>query len=467
MSGTSLHELWKYHQKVRSNITADIGELNESHLDELNKIREDSSCGWSENPEHPYWLDRCISQLKKVSVPVSLDFTDFHMEFVEHSQGLDTKSREECSCSSILQRDIRALHEALVVVIQGSIAKVRFTRVVAFYRPDRGGQAESDFAVGEEGMRSEIEFQAMLSMKAPFLPKYSDMHNADVVLQSSDYVNFRVHRAILITSSPFFRDMFSLPQPASDIAPDGLPVLHLSETAEVLDSLISMLYPVPPEMPGSINNILALLASTDKYDMAAVQSIIRNEVNRRGLLLPTDAGGVLHMYAVACSKRLIPEMDAAARLSLNYPLTFESAGEALRLFDGWALRGLVDFRLRCARDLESRIESFSDSQNGPSKIWAGCPIEPSRTSWWLYCVLKFTSERFYQSWNNFDETVPSSPQLRHEFLEDLQDHINQSDCHFCLKVYTLKGEEYCAEMCKQLELARNIPTQILGGTQGV
>jgi hypothetical protein len=79
------------------------------------------------------------------------------------------------------------------------------------------------------------------------------------------------------------------------------------------------------------------------------------------------------MYAVACNKRLIPEMETAARLSLNYPLTFESLGEELRLFDGWALRGLAEFRLRCERDLESRMKSFKDSQNGPSKIWTDCP----------------------------------------------------------------------------------------------
>ena len=302
-------------------------------------------------------------------------------------------------------------------------------------------------------------------MEAPFLPKYSDMPNADVILQSSDLVNFRAHRSVLIASSPFFRDMFSLPQPANDIAPDGLPVLRLSEVAEVLDSLISMLYPVPPEMPSSIDNILALLAATDKYDMSAVQSFIRAEVSRRGLLSPTDSSGVLHMYAVACNKRLGPEMETAARLSLNYSLTFEGVGEELRLLDGWALRGLADFRLRCVRDLISRMESFSDGQNGPSKIWAGCPSvdDPLNPPWWLYCLFQVENSE----WVSFAEAVPTSLQFRHEFLESLQDHINEKDCHFCLKVYTLKGERYCAEMCEMLEQARNIPTQILGGTLGV
>jgi hypothetical protein len=171
------------------------------------------------------------------------------------------------------------------------------------------------------------------------------------------------------------------------------------------------------------------------------------------------SAGVFHMYAIACSKRLIPEIQTAARLSLNYPLTFKSLGEALQLFDGWALRGLADFRLRCVRDLKSRMVSFFDGQNGPSKIWVGCPsaADPPKLPWWLYCLKPEDPK-----WNTFSETIPTSAQFRHKFLEALQDHINKKDCHYCGKVYTLKGEGYCTEMCEVLELAQNIPTQILG-----
>jgi hypothetical protein len=314
-------------------------------------------------------------------------------------------------------------------------------------------QAESDFTLSVEGTRSECEVQARSYREAPSPPKYSDMPNADIILRSSDLVNFRIHRSVLVTSSPFFRDMFSLPQPSNDVAPDGLPVLHLSETAEVLDSLISMLYPVSPEIPHSIDSILALLAATDKYDMGAVQSFIRAEVSCKGLLSPSDSGGTFHMFTAACSKRLLPEMETAARLTLGYPLTFESIGETLRSFDGEALCGLADFRLRCVRKLASRMESFADYRNGPSKIWAGCPIHRSPSSppqlpWWL--------ARLFCKYS-FDDPVPTSVQFRDEFLAGLQKHINENDCHFCLKVYALKGEAYCAESEGMLELARNVP----------
>ena len=121
------------------------------------------------------------------------------------------------------------------------------------------------------------------------------MPDADVIIQSSDSVNFRVRRSILATSSPFYGDLFSLPQPSDHIVVDGFPVVHLPEDAEVLDSLIPWLYHVPPELSNSDDKILSLLAACQKYDMTTIQSSIRAEVSRRGLLLPTKLSVYLRL----------------------------------------------------------------------------------------------------------------------------------------------------------------------------
>ena len=469
MPGAFLHELWAYHQRVRSNLTSDIEEYKASELDGIG-IFEDMSCQSLADLEIPIWLDNYVSDLGKASVPASLNYSNFHMDFVEHSLGGHSKLGKGCkSCSDISPEDLSDIWENLTDVVHASIAKVSFTHIAALvYGPEHSVQSESDFVLGIEGTSSENGVQAIPSKEAPpFLPKYSDMPNADIILQSSDLVNFRVHRSVLVTSSPVFRDMFSLPQPSNDEALDGLPVVRLSETAEVLNSLISMLYPVPPELPSS-DGILALLATTEKYDMAAVQSSIRAEVRCKDLLSPTDPSGVFQMYAVAYSKRLIPEMETAARLTLDYPLTFESVGKTLRSFDGEALRDLADFRLRCARKLGSRMKSFLDSQNGPSKIWAGCPsikcrcIPPHLPSW-----LNDLFNHNPQSGCELAETVPRSVEFRDHFFGALREHINKIDCNFCSKVSILKGEAYCAEMGDMLELARNVPTLILTDVPGV
>ena len=151
--------------------------------------------------------------------------------------------------------------------------------------------------------------------------------------------------------------MFSLPQHANNEDIDGLPVVHLSEDAEVLNSLISMLYPVPPEIPSNDDNILALLAASQKYDMVAVQSSIRAEASHRGLLSPKGAEA-FRVHAIAWRRRLIPKMETAARLTLDYPMTFDYLGEALRSFEGWVLRDLANLRQRCRDSLTPCFNSL-------------------------------------------------------------------------------------------------------------
>jgi BTB/POZ domain len=289
------------------------------------------------------------------------------------------------------------------------------------------------------------------------------MPNADVILQSSDLVHFRVNKLVLITSSPFFSDMFSLPQPLNDTTLDGLPVVHLSEDAEVLDSLFSMLYPVTPEMPHSCDGILALLAAATKYDMDAIQTLIRAEISRRGVFSSAGAG-IFRVYAVACSKGLVPEVVTTARLTLGYPLTFESLGDALQLFEGWALRDLANFRLRSIRNFSSNWRLFSNCLRGPSKIWVGCATNGEddvlRLPTWLQdCLWWKMADRFGPiRMDRFTETIPTCVQLCDKYLKALRTHVKEDDCHFCMKTHILQGENFCKEMKDISAKAWNVPT---------
>ena len=85
------------------------------------------------------------------------------------------------------------------------------------------------------------------------------MQGADVILRSCDLVSFRVHKSTLAISSPFFNDLFSLPQPLDGEVVDGLPVVQVPEDSELLHSLITVLYPIPSVIPDSYEKNLALL----------------------------------------------------------------------------------------------------------------------------------------------------------------------------------------------------------------
>jgi hypothetical protein len=267
--------------------------------------------------------------------------------------------------------------------------------------------------------------------------------------------------------------MFSLPQPPNGAVPNALPVVHLSEEAETLDSLISILYPVPPEIPPSSDSALALLAAAAKYDMDAVQSSIRVEINRRGLLLPSTPAELFRVYAVACSKGLIPEMESLARLTLCHPLTFESLGDALRSFEGRALHHLADFRLRSMRDLKSNSMSFFKSLEG-SRIWAssGCR---TAAGWkqlpnWLKDCFWFELPIFLETEfvlaltdkDSFTNTIPTDAQLCDKYSKALRRHVKESGCNSCLMVHALEGDKYCERLKDLLAQVRNVPI-LMGG----
>jgi hypothetical protein len=87
-------------------------------------------------------------------------------------------------------------------------------------------------------------------------PRPSDVPDANLILRSSDSADFRVHKPILAMASPFFKDLLSLPQPSDSESVDGLPVVQLSEDSELLDSLVSILYPVRSVIPNSYEKVL-------------------------------------------------------------------------------------------------------------------------------------------------------------------------------------------------------------------
>ena len=272
-------------------------------------------------------------------------------------------------------------------------------------------------------------------------------------------------------SSPFFDDLFSLPQPTDHEVVGDLPVVHLPEDAEVLNSLVAMLYPVPPEIPNSVDKVLTLLAACQKYDMTTVQSSIRAEVTRRGLLSSTGAES-FRIFAIACRKRLIPEMKAAARLTLYHPITFEYLGEALRSFEGWELLDLSLFHQCWRNSVTSCLVEFFNSRNGPSQIWNDCQdqmtfnLSKASDGDNLYCLPIWFYDFF--SWQTFDPAganqfyqglvqIALRSSFRGEYLQALQGHVRRGTCSICLTTHLSKGEEYCVNFEKQLAQARDVP----------
>jgi len=285
------------------------------------------------------------------------------------------------------------------------------------------------------------------------------MSDANVIIQSFDLVNFRVHQRTLAMSSPFFDDMFSLPQPQpsdKDVV-DGLPVVRLSKDAEVLNSLISMLYPIPSVLPNSYDKALTLLAASQKYDMAGAQSRIHAEIQSK--IFPALTGPeTFRSYAISSSGKLPSEIEKLARLTLDFPMTFEYLCDELPSFEGRALRDLVGFRKRYRDNLVSCFESFLRLDQ-PFNIWTRCndngysyssSPDPGSPSWWLKQLFQ---KHLNESREAFSNPFFDPRNIGGEYLSALQAHIKSRSCTSCPKVHTLNGETFCKALEDRLTQA--------------
>lgn len=319
------------------------------------------------------------------------------------------------------------------------------------------------------------------------LPECLDVSDADIIIQSSDLVNFRVRKSILSSSSQFFRDMFLLPQSSVNETIDGLPVVRLPEDAELVRALVTVLYPIPPEIPTSYERVLALLAAAQKYEMSAVQASIRAEVVRRALPEPTGAQAFC-AFAIAFGNKLSPEMGTTARLTLDSPLTFAALGNSLPLFRGLALHELTAFRKMCRDNIVSCLEPLLDIGSDLSKIWPDCsgiskvsanpfssgknprrrvvqmPVraagsaffgnnEPPTLPSWLRDLF---TEQIGELKEYFSHAIINPSSIRERYLKALLKHSPPSDdCPNCLMVHAQDGERYFAELEQKLTNVRN------------
>ncbi|KAH9166778.1 hypothetical protein EDB89DRAFT_2001682, partial [Lactarius sanguifluus] len=431
--GAHLHILWKYYQSIRISLRSDLMVFRTSGAHGTLVGLTCHTGTSSANGTIPGWLDDYIASIGED--PALCDLTEFHMCLTRHAQ-------YRCAaCGGMPTKMIRNFWKALTAVVRNSMIN-----------------GEQDLLLlGEETdsqSHTNTTRSAMPSVKDAY---YLDPPYADLIVQSSDLVNFRVNKVVLSVSSPFFADMFSLTQPSENEVVDGLPVVRLPEDAEIWSSLLTVLYPVPSAVPGSYyDKALQLLAASQKYDMAGVQDAIRTEIGSWGPIVLTGTEA-FRAFAISSGAELLPEMETFARHTLDFPMTLEYLSDELPLFEGWALRDLVRYRKRCRDALVSALDSFLDSNVTPSNIWVICTADSINSysrrevfPQWLSNLLSKHRRKLHET---FTSPFPSPSSIRGEYLAALNTHISSQDCIPCMRVHTLKGETFLEELEDKLTQA--------------
>jgi hypothetical protein len=202
-----------------------------------------------------------------------------------------------------------------------------------------------------------------INAEAPF-----DDPKADVILRSSDNVDFRTFRVLLSLASPVFEAMFDLPQPGQN---DGLPVVSISEHSRTIETLLKLLHPRCLVPLDSIDDIGQILEMSKKYDMEGVAEHTR--VMAKRVLLHVETNDPIRAYAVAIRFQLKDEATSAARSTLRLSMSEvldRTPGEELKYITGTQLHSLYNYHHKCGRAASALASTSAwTSDTSLSKVW--------------------------------------------------------------------------------------------------
>ena len=192
--------------------------------------------------------------------------------------------------------------------------------------------------------------------------------DADIILRASRCDTpreFRVHKTILSVASPVFKDMFSIPQPASSTTPEGvtIPVIDVDDTPEDLEVFLRIIYPFGlPAMP-TLDAISHALVTLDKYQVqgGSLQPL-------RSLLVSPEflKNDPIRVYSIACAWKFKEEADIAAPYTTSIDVLSSVRPEDIQQMTCQEYHRI----LILGRERESKAQSHI--RHTPSSC-AGCP----------------------------------------------------------------------------------------------
>jgi len=243
--------------------------------------------------------------------------------------------------------------------------------------------------------------------------------HADIILRSRDSVDFRVAKVYIIDSSPVLAELIQSPSdhsgpniavPAADVT--SLPVVQLSDSGEILSSLLTFVIPVTPDLPSTVDDTFELLSTAQKYEMDLVLTRIRDHVAKQKPPLIRDETA-FHLYSLAQKYGLRQEADQAARLTLGVPMSVESleAAGKLDILSGALLHELWRYHQRVRDYLSYDLAGFAN-------LGAGARIN-------FRCV-KLTSSDVPMWLHDYIDSIAGDPMLfnRSKFQTALMRHVS-------------------------------------------
>ncbi|KAF8553562.1 hypothetical protein OG21DRAFT_1485309 [Imleria badia] len=277
---------------------------------------------------------------------------------------------------------------------------------------------------------------------APF-----DHAKADVILRSSDNIDFRVFKLFLSLASPFFETLFDIPQPAEENGDqeikDGLVVIPVTEDGKTLDALLRFCYPCTLADDPNIEvlkDAMDVLEAARKYSLDVIETKARKAIVNPKILEVEP----LRCFVMAHRGRLREETLLAAKSTLTQPLV-PSWFQEIELLTATDLLSLLTYHKKCGDAVYAlRLDlSWIKSHYGSSQ---GCS--------WLSGQYLYTDGYGSEYHNNCGCPRPNTPRYKlydvslqwwEDFMEETFTALLDKPCKEAVKasaektVQTVKG----------------------------
>jgi len=184
-----------------------------------------------------------------------------------------------------------------------------------------------------------------------------DASDADVILVSGELepeqpTQFRVHKCILASASPFFAAMFTLPQEPTTRVVCDLPAIPVSESHTTLDTLLRFVYPICDPPITSLDSLVPVLGAAVKYDFVSAISALRKLLVSPGFLQTAST----RVYAIACRYNLEEEARMASKYTLSINILDSPLSEDLKYITAYAYHQLLDLHRQRARAAQGLLK---------------------------------------------------------------------------------------------------------------
>lgn len=226
-----------------------------------------------------------------------------------------------------------------------------------------------------------------------------DRPDADVILRSSDNVDFRVSKVHLSMASPFFKDMFALPQGPADgtagnqVMKEGAPVIQITEKSAETRNLLVLCYPIAMVFLGlgkdyndmgddmTFEDALVTLQAAIKYGMEDIEGWMKWCI----FTPPIVERHAMEVFAYAHHHGWEEETRIAAKCTLRQSPTQWSHVPELETITGGDYHRLLRYHQECSK--AAKQVATKDSWNvGTNFVGFQCP-QCRDTERWISAVL--------------------------------------------------------------------------------